>query len=267
MRGAISQVGTQTVNSYLEFVIEKDSYNIGRWSFPKPTDKILETLTNEILECFDKLRISINTNKSLKLDVNTCDYSLVKLAEWGRTAYQAFFGEDRANKILTSRLNETVAPTFVSECTPFPWEVLFEGSENDYEQGNPEMFWGLRYTPARILNPEKDISDYVLEQAQPSDMLFCLHHRLLQAHQNEKPEIEKLVRATPGNRFTLLGSKCDLTNGKNCDPLGDDLLKYLYKASHNMLHFACHCKENNLGDALMISFLKSVVRRPNNSFC
>ncbi len=81
--------------------------------------------------------------------------------------------EDRPNKILTSRLNENVAPTFVSEVMPFPWEVLFEGSEEDYEQGNPEMFWGLRYTPARILNPEKDIADYVLEQAQLSDMLFC----------------------------------------------------------------------------------------------
>ena len=257
MRGTVSPVGTQSANSSLDIVIDKDYYYIGRWDFPKPADSILETLTNEILECFDKIRITINKNKSLKLDADICNYSLTKLAEWGRTTYQAFFGEDRANKILTSRLNETVAPTFVSECTPFPWEVLFEGSEDDYEQGKPENFWGLRYTPARILNPEKDISEYVLEQAQPSDMLFCLHHRLLQAHQNEKPQIEKLVRATPGNRFTLLGSTCDLTNGKNSDPLGDDLLKYLYKASHNMLHFACHCKENKLGDALMISFLKN----------
>ncbi len=103
------------------------------------------------------------------------------------------------------------------------------------------MFWGMRYTPARILNPEKDIVDYVWEQAQPSDMLFCLHHRLLHAHKKERPEIERLVRVTGKDRFTLLGTACNLTNGKSCDPLGDDLLKYLYKASHNMLHFACHC--------------------------
>jgi hypothetical protein len=133
----------------------------------------------------------------------------------------------RPNKVLTSRLNETMAPTFVSELTPFPWEVLFEGSEEDYKRGNPDRFWGLRYTPARILNPEKDITDYVLEQAQPSDMLFCLHHRLLQAHKQERPEIERLVRATTRDRFTLLGRTCDLTNGNACDPLSDDLLKYL----------------------------------------
>jgi ligand-binding sensor domain-containing protein len=40
----------------------------------------------------------------------------------------------------------------------------------------------------------------VLEQAQPSDMLFCLHHRLLQAHKQERPEIERLVRATARDR-------------------------------------------------------------------
>jgi hypothetical protein len=256
MRGTVSPVNTVSASSCLEILIDRDFYSIGRWQFNKPADKILENLTNEILECFDGLRIAINKNQSLKLDAALCDDYLIRFAEWGRTAYQAFFGEDRANKILNSRLNVDVAPTFVSESLPFPWEVLFEGSESDYERGNPEMFWGLRYTPARILNPEKDISEYVLEQSQPSDMLFCLHHRLLQAHRQEKPEIERLVRATPGNRFTLLGSSCNLTNGRSCDPLGDDLLKYLYKASHNMLHFACHCKENKRGDALMISFIQ-----------
>ncbi|PAX52822.1 hypothetical protein [Brunnivagina elsteri] len=194
MRGTVSPVNTVSASSCLEILIEQDFYSIGRWQFNKPKDILLEKLTNEILECFDGLRITINKSKSLKLDADLCDDYLIKLAEWGRTAYQAFFGEDRANKILKSRLNETVAPTFVSESMPFPWEVLFEGSESDYERGNPEMFWGLRYTPARILNPEKDISEYVLEQSQPSDMLFCLHHRLLQAHRQEKPEIERLVK-------------------------------------------------------------------------
>lgn len=256
MRGIGSPVGVNLASSCLEIIIDKDYYSIGRWSFPKPDNKVLEVLTEEILDCFDALRITLNKEKSLALDAGLCNQYLIKLAEWGRTAYQAFFGEDRPNKILTSRLNENVAPTFVSEVMPFPWEVLFEGTEEDYEQGNPEMFWGMRYTPARILNPEKDITDYVLEQAQPSDMLFCLHHRLLHAHKKERPEIEKLVRVTGKDRFTLLGTACNLTNGKSSDPLGDDLLKYLYKASHNMLHFACHCKETRLGDKLLISFIK-----------
>lgn len=256
MRGVGSPVGRQPASSCLEILVEKDYYSIGRWSFSKPADTVLEMLTDEILNCFEGLRRTVNKEKSLKLDPQLCHQYLVKLAEWGRTAYQAFFGEDRPNKILTSRLNETVAPTFVSELTPFPWEVLFEGSEEDYERGNPDRFWGLRYTPARILNPEKDVTDYVLEQAQPSDMLFCLHHRLLQAHKQERPEIERLVRATARDRFTLLGRTCNLTNGNACDPLSDDLLKYLYKASHNMLHFACHCQEGKRGDTLLISFIK-----------
>ncbi|NER30227.1 MAG: hypothetical protein F6J89_22035 [Symploca sp. SIO1C4] len=257
MRGVGSPVSRQPASSCLEIVVEQDYYSIGRWRFSRPADKILEMLTDEILDCFGGLRKVVNNNKSLKLDPDLCHQYLVKLAEWGRTAYQAFFGDDRANKILTSRLNETVAPTFVSELKPFPWEVLFEGSEEDYEQGNPNRFWGLRYTPARILNPEKDIADYVSEQAQPSDMLFCLHHKLLQAHKQERPEIEKLVRATPRDRFTLLGPTCKLTNG---NPLGEDLLKYLYKASHNMLHFACHCMESKRGDTLLISFIKDELK-------
>lgn len=257
MRGTVSPISSKQVSNCLEILVEKDFYSIGRWKFTRPTDKELEVFTDEILECFAGLIKEVNRNKSIKLDREFCDRNLVKLAEWGRIAYQEFFGEDRPNKILTSRLNENVAPTFVSEIMPFPWEVLFEGSEEDYERGNAEMFWGLRYTPGRILNPEKDITDYVLEQAQPSDMLFCLHHRLLQAHHKERPEIEKLVRTTPGNRFTLLGRTCNLTNGKcGGEPVGDDLLKYIYKANHNMLHFACHCKESKLGDSLLVSFLQ-----------
>ena len=256
MRGTVSPVSSKRVNNWLEILVEKDFYSIGRWKFTRPTDEVLEMLTDEVLECFDGLIQLVNQQKSINIDPYLCEKYLVELAEWGRTAYQAFFGEDRPNKILTSRLTENVAPTFVSEIMPFPWEVLFEGSEEDYEKGNPEMFWGLRYTPARILNPEKDITDYVLEQAQPSDMLFCLHHRLLQAHHKERPEIERLVRRTPGNRFTLLGTTCKLTNGKCSDPVGDDLLKYMYKSSHNMLHFACHCKESKRGDTLLVSFLE-----------
>lgn len=163
MRGAVSPIGSKQVSNFLEILVEKDFYSIGRFQFKRPTDKELEVFTVEILECFDELIKEVNRNKSIKLDREFCDRNLIKLAEWGRIAYQEFFGEDRPNKILTSRLNENIAPTFVSEIMPFPWEVLFEGSEEDYEGGNEEKFWGLRYTPGRILNPEKDITDYVLE--------------------------------------------------------------------------------------------------------
>ncbi|MEP0885184.1 hypothetical protein NDI49_26900 [Trichocoleus sp. ST-U3] len=53
--------------------------------------------------------------------------------------------------------------------------------------------------------------------SKPADMLFCLHHRLIQAHKQERPEIKRLVRVTARDRFTLLGRTCDLTNGNSCE--------------------------------------------------
>mgnify|MGYP001793019316 FL=1 len=86
---------------------------------------------------------------------------------------------------------EIPAPTFVADTVPFPWELLYEGA--DYRNCDPDRFWGYRYTPARILTPEVDISQHVMEQAGPADMLFCLHHRLSQDPQQEWPAIQKLI--------------------------------------------------------------------------
>ena len=127
MRGTVSPIASKQVSNFLEILVEKEFYSIGRFKFKRPTDIELEVFTDEILECFA---------------------GLIK-------------------------------------------EV-------------------------------------------------------------KRPEIENLVRTTPGNRFTLLGRTCNLTN----DPVGDDLLKYIYKANHNMLHFACHCKQSNRGDSLLVSFLQ-----------
>ncbi|OYD89878.1 hypothetical protein CDG77_17855 [Nostoc sp. 'Peltigera membranacea cyanobiont' 213] len=116
MRGIGSPVGVNLTSSCLEIIIDKDYYSIGRWSFPKPDNKVLEVLTEEILDCFDALRITVNKEKSLALDADLCHQYLIKLAEWGRTAYQAFFGEDRPNKILTSRLNDLGATLLGIRC-------------------------------------------------------------------------------------------------------------------------------------------------------
>ena len=106
-----------------------------------------------------------------------------------------FFSTD-ARRLLSRRFNMNrpgvPAPTFVSDLTPFPWEVLYEGQR--YQEGDPQMFWGLRYAPARILDKKKDVSDYVGEQTPTSNMLFCLHHKLHEAHQKEWPRIKKLVK-------------------------------------------------------------------------
>lgn len=65
MRGVGSPVGVNLASSCLEIIIEKDYYSIGRWRFSKPDDKVLEMLTEEILNCFDDLRITINKEKAL----------------------------------------------------------------------------------------------------------------------------------------------------------------------------------------------------------
>lgn len=256
MSGIASPVTNPDIHNALEIVVEKDKYWIGRWDFPRPDDAVLEMLTDEILNSFNQLRRAVIDAKSIKLDAELCQKHLQVLAEWGQTAYQEFFGDEKSSKRLAGRLAPNVAPTFVSEATSFPWEVLYEGSGSDYRQGNPDKFWGFRYTPARILNPEKDITDYVPEQSPQSDMLFSLHHKLLYSHQEERPEIERIVRVTQHDRFSMLGTACDFACDQNV-LVGDDLLKYLYRARHNMLHFACHCKKSQRGDdSLLVSFIR-----------
>jgi CHAT domain-containing protein len=91
-----------------------------------------------------------------------------------------------------------------------------------------------------------------MEQARPSDMLFCLHHQLRHAHQEEWPAIEKIVRQTPGDRFSMLGPLCV---SEVCD--GDTFLAYLDRSTHNMVHFACHCRPGEAGaDSLIVSLLR-----------
>lgn len=134
-----------------------------------------------------------------------------------------------------------IAPIFVSKLLPFPWEVLYEG---DVKKVDIESFWGFKYPIARNLAPGKNPA---LEQILPLDMLFCLHHKLLHAHHQERPEIEKLVKAF--GTFNLLQSQQKLKDGS-------EFIEHLYQATYNILHFACHCRpcksyEDDI-DALMI---------------
>ena len=188
--------------------------------------------------------------------------SLSNSAEWGMIAYRRFFEDEKARK----RLNKSISwsngvPTFVSALTPFPWEVLYEG--DDDTEGNPDMFWGLRYTPARILNPETD-TVYPDEQTLPLDMLFCLHHKLMQSHQQERPVIEQLVlKALGKNRFSVLGGTgCGLTKLADPEISGKVLLQYLDTSTHNIVHFACHCgrderRDGDGNDTLLFSLINN----------
>ncbi|MEC4815574.1 MAG: CHAT domain-containing protein [Scytonema sp. PMC 1069.18] len=256
MSGISSAVRHQTMASFLPILVRTESYNIDWHQFKKSaTDEELLTFTNKVLDSFWRLEKAINQAKSIKLDAEICQKEMKELAKWGLAAYRRFFEDERSRQIIEGRCkmmgSETPAPTFISERVLFPWEVLYAG--DNYQEANPAMFWGLRYTPARILTPEKDISRFLAERTTPLDMMFCLHHRLREAHQNEWLQIQKLIRTLQNSRCSLLSAIGKLTGIES----GENLLDYLIEANHNILHFACHCLSEQLEvDTLLFSMLK-----------
>jgi len=250
MSGVSSAIDRQTLASFMAILVEKEVYSIDWLKFRREVeDERLLALTDRILDSFRKLTIA--GCRSLDIDRRLCDEQLCRLAEWGQMAYRMFFNDD-ARKHLATRFPtmgaEIPAPTFISKEVPFPWELLYEGE--DYNTARAEMFWGLRYSPARILDPAKGLTAEFLTQSLPSDMLFCLHHKLRQAHEREWPEVRKLVMAAREDCFHLLGSD-GKTRHVAC---GATLRDYLYQSSHNMVHFACHCRPGEAGaDVLVLS--------------
>lgn len=253
MSGISSAIRNQTMASFLDiiFFTEKE-YSIGWKNFKnKATPAFMLTCTNNVLNVFRDLEKQINMQQSITLDRNFCNTQLQLLAQWGQRIYEQLFDQE-AQTLLRARFQrmrgETPAPTFISDSVSFPWEVLYEG---DADRLDWQQFWGLGYSPARIVDM-RDISSYVDEQAQPSNMLFCLHHSLRYTHQQEWPEIERLVKATTQDRFYILGrqaSSLPISTGK-------ELFTYFGGASHNMLHFACHCEQHDTeADVLHLSFL------------
>ncbi|MUG93183.1 CHAT domain-containing protein [Scytonema sp. UIC 10036] len=256
MSGISSAVRHQTMASFLPILVRTESYNIDWHQFKKSaTDEELLRFTNGVLDSFWRLEKAINQVKSIKLDAEICQKEMKELAKWGLAAYRRFFEDERSRQIIEGRCkmmgSETPAPTFISERVLFPWEVLYAG--DNYQEANPEMFWGLRYTPARILTPEKDISRFLAERTTPLDMMFCLHHGLREAHKNEWLQIQKLIRSLQNSRCSLLSAVGKLTGIES----GENLLDYFIEANHNILHFACHCLSEQLEvDTLLFSMLK-----------
>lgn len=256
MNGISSAIRHQTMASFLPILTRTESYNIDWHQFKRSaTDEELLTFTNKVLASFWRLEKAINQTKTIKLDIDICQQEMTELAKWGLAAYRRFFEDERSREIINGRCkmmgNEIPAPTFISERVLFPWEVLYAG--DNYQEANPEMFWGLRYTPARILTPEKDISRFLADRTTPLDMMFCLHHRLKEAHQNEWLLIQKLIRTLQNSRCSLLSSVGRLAGIET----GENLLDYLIEANHNILHFACHCLSEELDvDTLLFSLLK-----------
>jgi hypothetical protein len=254
--------------AFLPIMIPKsdtEDYRIISYDFPRDKladDDQLTTLTHQILKVFRLVERDVNravqegksSTEALTLDGELAKKHLVDLAMYGKTVYDRLFNK-AAQEELAAYLDPSsfTAPTFISEVIPFPWEVLYEGQ--DFRDGDAEMFWGIRYAPARILQPDRSLKKHSLEQLPPSDMLFCLHHRLKYAKSQEWQEVQKLLGQATDSRFQLLADSMCAEAAAAED--GDRLLEYLDRAEHNMLHFACHCRPAEAGaDALLISALK-----------
>lgn len=254
--------------AYLPIMIPKsdtEDYRINGYDFPRDKladDTQLTTLTHQILKVFRKVERHVNNavlegkspSEALKLDKKTALDYRVELATYGKTVYERLF-KKAAQEELAAYLDPSsfTAPTFISEVIPFPWEVLYEGK--DFRDGDPEMFWGIRYAPARILQPDRSLQKHSLEQHPPPDMLFCLHHLLKYAKTQEWQQVQQLLSHVTGSRFQLLADSMCAEAAAAED--GDRLLEYLDRATHNMLHFACHCRPAEAGaDALLISALR-----------
>lgn len=249
MRGFSSAIPMQNEFFPLEILITENAYRISINDFNRTaTDTVLLNFTKNVLEIFQQIERTINKNKQLHLSIEECDAYLLDIAKWGRRAYKEFFQEDAQKATFQYSQYGDIAPIFVSKLLPFPWEVLYEG---ELKKVDTESFWGFRYPIARNLAPSKKPA---LEQILPLDMLFCLHHKLLHAHHQERPAIEKLVKTF--GTFNLLQSQQKLKDGS-------EFIEHLYQATHNILHFACHCRpcksyEDNI-DALIFSLIEDEI--------
>jgi len=267
---AVSGTCTQREGASINIVINEEfqnHYNIAHKTFKHDNiEDLMRQCNEDVLAVFK----SLANTQYVSLSETSCNEYLKKLASAGGLIYKRFFqqknggDESGPRAFLRKRvqrieqIGEVPAPTFVWSQTSFPWEVLYEGDDDTVPER--DKFWGLAYSPARMLDPDSD----VLEQTLPSDMLFCLHHKLRNAHENEWPEIERLVKVNDKDSFNLLKSLGDLAKVQD----GKMLLSYLDKSNHNMLHFACHCKPRSIermhamskatdSDTLVVSLLNT----------
>src|SRR6266568_6304259 len=205
MTGVSDSICTQATGAGVDIVIGSEEYRIGWVPYKRAadaTDTLLEALTRQVLDSFKKIEEKIiKRRKSIHLEPEDVEEPLQELAKLGRRVYIRFFEDEEARHQLSDRFQEIIekgrmipAPTFISDSVPFPWEVLYEG--DNYQAHDSSKFWGFAYSPARIINL-KGYRKYETEQRLPSDMLFCLHHKLQLAHRQEWPEIERLVKITP----------------------------------------------------------------------
>jgi CHAT domain len=246
---------------YCPIALGPEKINLGYHQIPRGlTDDQLLSFTDQALDTFADIEQMVVARDTIHLKTDDGHHALKMLARWGSRTYRELFNSE-AREILNLYMplpapgDPPWRPTFISEQVPFLWELLYDGER--YQDGDPNMFWGLRSAPARVLDTRRDNFQYAAEQVLPSDMLFCLHHRLRQAHMTEWPAIEKLVQATTEDSFYLLHTSAapSVENEPGIKD-GEELLRYLDASPHNMVHFACHCRQLAAGnDALEVSLI------------
>jgi CHAT domain len=256
-RGVASVAPVEELGLLIPIVVEEDEYRVGTAKFdrgPEQDDVRLLEFTAQVLAVFQRIEDAVLDAGSVDLEPGFRDRCLQDLAKWGSRAFKHLFHSADARAALAVELDMRAAsqtparPTFISQRVPFPWEVLYDG--DDYEYPEPDGFWGLRLAPARVLDG-RNVWSHVPEQPLPSDMLFCLHAKLREAHEHERPWIEKAVCSSADDRFAMLSG--GLLGAKLS---GRRLLRYLDAADHTMVHFACHCRSGDAGgDVLEISVL------------
>lgn len=261
MGGISGAVSSQTPVFPLDIFIESGKYRInysGPYDWVASDENLLDW-TKNVLAVFRRVERAVKQANSVSLDPSFCKKQLEELAMWGGRAYKQIFKQTPTDIQIPNLVKKmsmggtlSVAPTIHSKQVLFPWEVLYE--DDAYWEPNPDIFWGVRYPVARVLTPGRDVWSYVSEQMSPSDMLFCLHHKLKQSHESEWPEIKRLVALTNRDRCDLLRPLAGPPAGK---PLPLAILEHIYAGQHNMIHFACHCKTGKDGaDALIISLIQ-----------
>jgi hypothetical protein len=252
MRGVSAAARPADQADYIQITLTAEKCTAHLTEFARTTnDTQLLLWSDDVVRTFGIAEKAVIEGDTLDVPAETCRTVLDELATMGRRAYRAMFPAEVRTDLswwLRRIPSPPATPTFFADVVPFPWEVLYDGAEAD--PTDPDGFWGFRMAPARILN-RLALPRQVHEQPLPSNMLFCLHVDLRDAHLREEPDLRKVVLATAHDRFLVLGAGCGLPAMQD----GKALLKYLIDANHTMVHFACHCDPGVGEDVLKLSVL------------
>lgn len=258
MSGQSSSIFSKFNDWSIAIKLAPDTISINGFDADRPataSDTFLQGVSTDIFGVLDRVQKEMRTSADkLSLKETSGQKFLDELAYHGSLAYKLLFKDPVGRDMLVGFLAKKnfLGPTFLSESVPFPWEVIFQG--DSVSPAKYDEFWGFRYSPGRIIGTGKAFSLQAARAVQdlPADMLFCLHHSLPHAANEEWLKVQDLVRTLPTSRFNLFSK---MVTANVMDGMG--FLRYLYGAGFTMLHFACHCRQvSTVDDELIISAIR-----------